>query len=309
MTTLLMAIGGGLATAATNVYTTKKLANAYKDKAKDIRNATEQYSGHNADVSMTNAGNIQGQRNAKLALDTNANKAMTANNAMANAQNAMNNNSVAQDAMLTGQSIGRNMQGATNAAKYNATTMDAENALNVAKKDYDVANQMVQGGLNSAAQLASAGSEAFGGTDNEGYSDLTYQKGATLSDRMRSDERSKEGYHNKQGIPEADAEDALRQVESIEYQYKPETGLDQDKHVGVSAQSLQGTAFDDAVNKDGKYLTLDKQKLLESTLAGIAALQKEIDALRGDNKASKGNIVSDERIKKPIAKTGRRING
>lgn len=282
---LIAAIGGGLASAATNIYTTHKLANAYKSNANKIREAAEQYSGHNADVSMTNAGNIQGQRNAKIALDSNANNVMTANNSMANAMNAMNNNSVTQNAMTQGQSMGRSMQGATNAAKYNVATMDAKNALNLAKKDYDVANQMVQGGLNSAAQLASTSKEAFGGADNEGYSDLTYQKGATLSDRIRSDERSKEGYHNKQGIPEADVEDALRQIESIEYQYKPETGLDSDKHVGVTAQSLEGTAFDDAVNKDsGTYLTLDKQKLLESTLAGIAALQKEIDALKEKGK-------------------------
>ena len=100
---------------------------------------------------------------------------------------------------------------------------------------------------------------------------------------MTSDENAKE-YNNHSGLPKADAEDALRQIESIEYKYKPETGLDQDKHVGVTAQSLQGTAFNDDVKKDGKYLALDKQKLLESTLAGIAALQKEIDSLKGGKK-------------------------
>ena len=263
---LLGAIGAGVAAGAVNAYTTYKLADAYKNNAKAVRKAAEEYSGHNADVAMTNAGNIQGQRATKMALDSNANKVMTANNSMANAQNAMNDNSVAQSAMTQGQSLGRQMQGDTNAAKYNTATMGAENALNIAQKDYDIANQMVNSGINTVSQFAQAGKESGIGT---------------AKPEMTSDEGCKEGYHNKQGIPEADAEDALRQVESIEYQYKDCRGEDKDRHVGVTAQSLEGTAFDDAVNKGGKYLTLDKQKLLESTLAGIAALQKEIDELRG----------------------------
>ena len=266
---LLGAIGAGVAAGAVNAYTTYKLADAYKNNAKAIREAAEKYSGHNADVSMTNAGNIQGQRAANMALASNANKAMTANNAMANAQNAMNDNSVAQSAMTQGQSLGRQMQGDTNAAQYNTATMGAENALNIAKKDYDIANQMVNSGINTVSQFAQAGKESGIGTAKPN------------EDEMTSDEGCKEGYHNKQGIPKADAEDALRQIESIEYQYKDGLGEDKDRHVGVTAQSLEGTAFDDTVNKGGKYLTLDKQKLLESTLAGIAALQKEIDALKG----------------------------
>lgn len=293
---LITAIGGGLASAATNIYTTHKLANAYKNNAKKIREAAEKYSGHNADVSMTNAGNIQGQRSAKIALDSNANNVQSSDNAIANAMNSMNNNSIAQSAMAQGQSMGRQMQGAQNAANYNAATMDAQNALNIAQKDYDVANQMVQGGLNSGAQLVKAGKEAGLGTTVSGSEDYATDSSMERYSRgkvIHSDERSKEGYeksddfdksglNNDSGLPNASLDDAMSKLETITYKYKPEMGLDDEEHVGLVAQScLKSPLFEDCVVKqDNGYLALDKAKLMSKIPMLISNIEERMNVLR-----------------------------
>ena len=278
------AIAGGLANGITTHYQTKKLANEYKKYAGSIRDAAEKYSGKKADDAMTMAGEIQGRQSTQRAMDRAMNKANGSNLSMQNAL-ANDNSANAINAMQEGQTLGRNLKANDLNAAYNAVTTDAQNALNRGKKDYQLGQAATGLVTGLAGNVASLGGNALGGlklgAGGAGEAFGTDAANAVGAANLTSDENAKEGYQNHSGLPHADAEDALRQIESIEYKYKPETGLDQDKHVGVTAQSLQGTAFNDDVKKDGKYLALDKQKLLESTLAGIAALQKEIDAIKG----------------------------
>lgn len=292
------AIAGGLLNGITTNYQTKKLAKAYKQYANDIRDAADKYSGKKADDAMTMAGEIQGRQSTQRAMDRAMNKANSSNLSMQNAL-ANDNSAAAVGAMQEGQSLGRNLKANDLNAAYNAATIDAQNELNKGKKDYQLGQAATGFVTGLAGNLASLGGNTIGGlklgAGGAGEAYGTDAANAVGAANLTSDENAKEGYHNHNGLPRADAEDALRQIESISYKYKPETGLDQDKHVGVVAQSVQGTAFDDAVKKDGKYLALDKQKLLESTLAGCAALQKEIDELKSNK-----TMTSDEACKAPI---------
>lgn len=262
------ALAGGIANGLMSSSLTKQNAKAYKQAAKDIREAGQRYSGQSAYDSMQNAGNMEGNI---------VNRMQGANQLRGNANTAMANASDIQNNFNSGYNLGSSNEATTNNALYNAETAKAQQAMNQANINYKAGSAVQQAALNTAGGLA----------------DLY---------KTTSDERCKE-YNNKEGLPKASAEDALRQIESISFKYKPETGLDQDEHVGVTAQSLEGTAFDDVVseNKDG-IKQLDKQKLQESVMAGIAALQKEVDELSASKKTP-----SDSRIKKPIAKTGRVI--
>ena len=252
------ALAGGIANGLMSSSLTKQNAKAYKQAAKDIREAGQRYSGQSAYDSMQNAGNIEGNI---------VNRMQGANQLRGNANTAMANASDIQNNFNSGYNLGSSNEATTNNALYNAETAKAQQAMNQANINYKAGSAVQQAALNTAGGLA----------------DLY---------KTTSDERCKE-YNNKEGLPKASAEDALRQIESISFKYKPETGLDQDEHVGVTAQSLEGTAFDDVVseNKDG-IKQLDKQKLQESVMAGIAALQKEVDDLSASKKTT-----SDERCK------------
>ena len=315
------ALAGGIANGLITNYQTKKLANAYKEAAKDIREAGKKYSGQAADAAMTQEGARQGQQMQKLAQSQGV--AGTTGLSTADATN-MTQDQPGLSAYMQGQNLGRNTKATELNSKYNAATAKAQNMLSKANTDYRAGRAATQFGMNllsgaantinniGSGNLMNAFSGAGGGAGG-GMSALTSAGGgagaagaAGGATALLSDENCKESITNSSGdkIPTADVEDALRQIESIEYQYKPETGLDQDKHVGISAQSIEGTALDDGtVHNDGPYKTLDKQKLLESVMAGIAAMQKEIDEITASKK-----LPSDSRIKKPIAKTGRRIN-
>ena len=266
------ALAGGIANGLMSSSLTKQNAKAYKQAAKDIREAGQKYSGQSAYDSMQNAGNMEGNI---------VNRMQGANQLRGNANTAMANASDIGNNFNSGYNLGSSNEATTNNALYNAETAKAQQALNQANINYQAGSAVQQAALNTAGGLA----------------DLY---------KTTSDERTKTGtakeYNNKEGLPKASAEDALRQIESISFEYKDGLGLDKDKHVGVTAQSLEGTAFDDVVseNKDG-IKQLDKQKLQESVMAGIAALQKEVDDLTK-------KTPSDSRLKKPIAKTGRRIN-
>lgn len=252
------ALAGGIANGLMSSSLTKQNAKAYKQAAKDIREAGQRYSGQSAYDSMQNAGNMEGNI---------VNRMQGANQLRGNANTAMANASDIQNNFNSGYNLGSSNEATTNNALYNAETAKAQQAMNQANINYKAGTAVQQAALNTAGGLA----------------DLY---------KTTSDERCKE-YNNKEGLPKASAEDALRQIESISFKYKPETGLDQDEHVGVTAQSLEGTAFDDVVseNKDG-IKQLDKQKLQESVMAGIAALQKEVDDLSASKKTT-----SDERCK------------
>ena len=264
------ALAGGIANGLMSSSLTKQNAKAYKQAAKDIREAGQKYSGQSAYDSMQNAGNMEGNI---------VNRMQGANQLRGNANTAMANASDVQNNFNSGYNLGSSNEATTNNALYNAETAKAQQALNQANINYQAGSAVQQAALNTAGGLADI------------YKNVA-------SDKTTSDERTKE-YNNKEGLPKASAEDALRQIESISFKYKPETGLDQDEHVGVTAQSLEGTAFDDVVseNKDG-IKQLDKQKLQESVMAGIAALQKEVDDLSASKSSASKKITSDERCKK-----------
>lgn len=251
-----------------------KLANAYKEAANQVRAAAQKYSGQAADSAMTQEGARQGQQIQKLAQSQG--QAGTSGLSNVDAMAGMNNvQNSGLSGYMQGQNLGRSNKAQELNSKYNAATVAAQNMLSKAKTDYKVGNQASNMIFNTIGGLSQGLTNIF------------------------SDENCKESITNSSGdkIPIADAADALRQIESIEYQYKPEMGLDNDKHVGISAQSLEGTALDNGTVKSepGKFKTLDKQKLLESTLAGIAALQKEIDSLKSGKE-----MVSDVQLKEAV---------
>lgn len=285
---LILGIADGLAQGLVTNYQTKKLANAYKDAAKQVRGAAQKYSGKEADTAMSQEGAIQGQQMQKLAQSQGATG--TTGLSTADATAATNNNS-GLSAYMQGQNLGRGNKATELNSKYNAATVDAQNMLNKAKTDFNVGQATSNMVFNTIGGLGKAGGDIGmnGATqalaDKAGNMTQGFSTGMNNMASMFSDENCKESITNESGdkIPTADVEDALRQIQSIEYQYKPETGLDQDKHVGISAQSIEGTALDNGMvnSEPGKFKTLDKQKLLESVMAGIAAMQKEIDDLRG----------------------------
>lgn len=256
------AVAGAVTSAALNI----KNAEAYKTYAKDIRKAAEKYSGDAAYKSMYNKGLEEGMQTNRRSLDAAASMEPSNKSAM------MANTTGLQGANTFNQGFnqGAENQKALNTAKYNAETAKAQQALNQANIEYKAGTAATQGAMNTLGGLATA------------YNNLK-----PASSNTTSDENVKE-YDNHNGLPKADVEDALRQIESISYKYKDGLGLDQDHHVGVTAQSLEGTAFDDVVSENEEGIKqLDKQKLQESVMAGIAALQKEIDELKGGNNDSK----------------------
>lgn len=276
--TLIGALAGGISNGLITNYQTKKLANAYKEAANDIRAAGQKYSGQAANAAMTQEGARQAQQMQKLAQSQGV--AGTTGLSTADAVN-MTQNQPGLSAYMQGQNLGRSNKATELNSKYNAATTKAQNMLSKANTDFKAGQAATQLGMNALSGIANAGNNIGGAA---GMNALTQSAG-----NMFSDENCKESITNSHGdkIPTADVEDALRQIDSIEYQYKPETGLDQDKHVGISAQSIEGTALDNGVvHNDGPYKTLDKQKLLESVMAGIAAMQKEIDEINSKRMVS-----------------------
>ena len=273
------ALAGGIANGLITKYQTEKLANAYKEAANDIRAAGQKYSGQAANAAMTQEGARQGQQMQKLVQSQGV--AGTTGLSTADATN-MTQNQPGLSAYMQGQNLGRSNKATELKSKYNAATAKAQNMLSKANTDFRVGQAATQLGWNALSGIANAGNNIGGAA---GMNALTQSAGGTFG----SDENLKESITNSHGdkIPTADVEDALRQIDSIEYKYKPETGLDQDKHVGISAQSIEGTALDNGtVHNDGPYKTLDKQKLLESVMAGIAAMQKEIDEINSKRMVS-----------------------
>lgn len=271
---LIGALAGGISNGLITNYQTKKLANAYKEAANDIRAAGQKYSGQAANAAMTQEGARQAQQMQKLAQSQGV--AGTTGLSTADAVN-MTQNQPGLSAYMQGQNLGRSNKATELNSKYNAATTKAQNMLSKANTDFKAGQAATQLGMNALSGIANAGNNIGG---SAGMNALTQSAGNLFT----SDENCKESITNSSGdkIPTANVEDALRQIDSIEYKYKPETGLDQDKHVGISAQSIEGTALDNGtVHNDGPYKTLDKQKLLESVMAGISALQKEIDGLEG----------------------------
>ena len=262
-------IAGGLFGAISSYNQTKKKATAYKQAADIMKNAAQEYSGANATHQETQAGlqNAIGSGNLSAAgVAQNVAPTGTQFSQLANAANTIQSD----QSMANGYNAGQSQKATELGGKLSQADAQAKNLLQAANVDYDVSAAQTQGLLNGLGTVAN-----------------------TVKN-IKSDENCKEA------LPEASVEDALRQIASIVYKYKPETGEDQDIHVGITAQSMEGTAFDDVVSEgaDG-FKQLDKQKLLESVMAGIASLQKEIDAIGKEGKTNKSNIgmLSDERCK------------
>lgn len=252
-------IAGGLAAGIGSYLNNKKLASAYEEYADDIRNAAKEYSGTKAHKQMKQEGAAEALRMGNAF--GNKNQVNTSPNKMQNALSNMNNvNSNVQSLHNEGDNLGRQNKAAELNSKYNAATAKAQQALNQAGINYQVNNQLMQGGMNAAAGLVN-----------------------TYNQLKGSDERLKKGINNESNLPEADIEDSLRQLETVNYQYKDPNieGCDGDTHTGFTAQSAEKTPlFKDAVQtgEDG-YKRIDEWKLMESLTAGIAQMQREIDEL------------------------------
>lgn len=251
------AIAGGMATYAQN----KKLAKQYKQSAEEVRNAAKEYSGGKADSAMNQEGYKEARRMANM---QNFNNPLTSNLSMQNAIAGANDaNASISSAAQSGLGLGRSNKATELNSKYNQATAKAQRDLKQAGVDYNVGQQTMQGVANTAGGLVDM------------YKDI------------RSDERAKE-YDNHSNLPKADVDDAFRQIESIEYKYKDGMGPQDGKHVGTTAQSWEGTVFDDAVKENEEGIKeLDKNKMLEAGLAGVASLRKDVDKM----------ITSDERCK------------
>lgn len=278
------AIAGGIGGAAYNGINSyknaKRNADAYKKAALGYTYGMNKYSGQNANDAMIQSGQEMGRvTNDMTQSQTASQKVPNRNSVMANAlsgaSNVKNSNTY-----NSGYNVGSGNKATEMNSKFNAINQYGQNQLKQAGIDY---------AANTAKQQAGLGAMS-GAVD--------------VAKNVVSDERVKE-YNNHEGLPKADVDDALRKIESIEYKYKPETGLDDEEHVGTTAQSWEGTAFDDVVNDTKPYKSLDKQMLLEATMAGIASLRKELDELE------KKDVPSDECLKctyPESSKTGRKIS-
>ena len=276
---LILGIADGLAQGLVTNYQTKKLANAYKNAAKQVRGAAQKYSGQAADTAMSQEGALQGQQMQKLAQSQGATG--TTGLSTSDATAATNNNS-GLSAYMQGQNLGRSNKATELNSKYNAATVDAQNMLNKAKTDFNVGQATSNMVFKTLGCLGQAGG-------NIGMNGATQALGNGAAS-MFSDENCKEptsGEYNKTDLnnnselPNATLGDAMDKLETVIYKYKDETGLDQDCHCGTVAQSLaKEPEFADIVeaNEQG-VLQLNKDKLLSKMLEMIDNIKGRLDVL------------------------------
>jgi len=132
------AAANGIATYANN----KKLANAYKKAAQQYMNATEKYSGKNAERANWNTG----MREANQMGIQDWNKAAATGTDPFHMDNS--------NRFAEGMNLGQQQQSQLNNAKFNAETAQAQAALKQAGIDYSVANQTQQAIANTAGGMA-----------------------------------------------------------------------------------------------------------------------------------------------------------
>lgn len=280
---LAMSAGSAVLNARQAKKLAKKQTKAYQIAAAMMKDATEKYSGTAADQRMRQEGEMTANRLNNMAMNGGP---LESNMSMLNAVNAAGN---LNDMTETGVNLGRENAAQDLSAKYNKAAAEANRYLSNAKIENAIDAQKYQnlmGGISDGAQmLADIGitdplSKQLARINGDGQSN---QQGGTSDERMK--ESPKEG-----DLPEAKAEDALRQIESVEYEYKDPNypGCDNEQHVGFTAQSMEKGAFKDAVKKDGNGIRhIDQWKLQESIMSGISALQKELDELEGQRDQSK----------------------
>lgn len=254
------ALAGGIANGLMSSSLTKQNAKAYKQAAKDIREAGQKYSGQSAYDSMQNAGNMEGNI---------VNRMQGANQLRGNANTAMANASDIQNNFNSGYNLGSSNEATTNNALYNAETAKAQQALNQANINYKAGSAVQQAALNTAGGLA----DLYKTTSDERCKE---------SDKGDFD---KSGLNNDSGLPNASIDDAVSKLETILFKYKPEMGLDNEEHVGLVAQSCKKSPlFEDCVteNEDG-ILQLDKAKLMKKIPMLISNIEERINVLRLQN--------------------------
>ena len=163
---IISAVGGAIIGGAVNAATTGKAisdkVSAYTEAAKEVRDATEKYSGRNAyqqelaegkDLAV-DSGNLAGSELAAERLQ-NLNPGVTGAGAMANAYNAAGvsanaANQAAQGGFSTGMSNAAN----TLASKYNRSTTRANQLMKQADIDYGVSTQRAQEAMNTIGNVA-----------------------------------------------------------------------------------------------------------------------------------------------------------
>lgn len=155
------AVIGGAVNGVVAAKSTEEKVNAYKQAAKDVKSAANKYSGENAYKSMVNQGqNYMGQDARSMANEMAAASYQptgpgVTGTAQANALGAVNRAANAtNEAALGGFSTGMSDAAASNAAKYNAATVQAQQLMNQADINYNVANQAAQGIMQGIGDTA-----------------------------------------------------------------------------------------------------------------------------------------------------------
>jgi len=256
-------IAGAVVNGVTAGVENQKRVDAYQNAANQVRSAAEKYSGSGLYDRMTTSGMANARNNNAQrlqALAGNVNGPTAATSAKLGANQIAN----------TSNTLGDFNQGAANAQNlaaghYNNTTAQAQQLMNQADINYKANTEAVAGGLETLGD-------------------------ATKTIKNISDENEKTSanaaVNNDSGLPHADIQDSLRQIESIMYKYKhPEKpGEDDEVHVGTTAQSLEKTdLFGDTVTENEEGIKqVDQWRLLESITSASAELQREIDELQAD---------------------------
>lgn len=170
---IIAAIGGAIIGGVANGVSTAKAIDAkvqaYKDAAKEVREAANKYSGENAyrqqtaegkDL-MTDAGNLAGSELAAERLQ-NLNPGVTGVGAMANAyKNAGISANAANQAANQGFSAGTNNAANTLNSKYNVATTRANQLMKQADIDYGVTQQRNQELAGAASDIMKTGNQIF----------------------------------------------------------------------------------------------------------------------------------------------------
>ena len=156
------AVVGGVTNAVATAEAVDKKVKAYKEAAKDVREAAEKYSGKNAynemlsqgkDMSST-MGDMAGSSIAAERLQNN-NPGVTGAGAMANAyQNAGTSANTASNSAQGGFQTGMNNASTDLASKYNKATTKANQLMKQADIDYNVTNQRNQEVMNTIGNVA-----------------------------------------------------------------------------------------------------------------------------------------------------------
>lgn len=161
------AVGGGVMRGVMAAKQNRIMVKAYKDAAKDVREATEEHSGEKLYNKMVNAGNAMAYENAMAnAQDApvqSVNPGQT-NNLMAIASDAaLGASENANQAANAGRELGMSIEKGKNDAEYNAKTTKAQQMMKQAGIDFNVANQATQTAFDAAGGLAGTINDIAGG--------------------------------------------------------------------------------------------------------------------------------------------------